>query len=316
MRALLACFVLLAGCKQIFGIQDPVLANDSGLPDEGAEDADSGDGGTETCFAAWLDGTVQLGTAFSVVSEPGQQHTPHVSDDELAIWYVSDPTGTDFDVYRATRSSRSASFGAGIAVPDLNSADDEYDVSFSADLQSVVVTTNRPGGADLFDIASGLRSDASQPFASLGFSQTTALNSDDSELDASLSADGLEVFFTRDIAVEIFVATRPSTSSAFGAPMQFDLGGANDFFPSISRDDRILLFDSDRNVAGTRELFYVTRSGRGSPFGVVTPVPLLSTYDSEAHLSADGCTLYFTRGTLDGNGDIIDSDLWAVPVVR
>ena len=96
------------------------------------------------------------------------------------------------------------------------------------------------------------------------------VNTKDLEYAASLSSDGLELFFTRlalsdlragRLRSRILRTVRPSTSDPFGPPEEIETIGASDFVeaPSISGDGKTLYY---HKKAGKKfRIFQVTRAG-------------------------------------------------------
>jgi len=79
------------------------------------------------------------------------------------------------------------------------------------------------------------------------------INTRDLEYAASISADGLEIFFTRlpeagiaagNVRSHIMRATRTSRTAAFGEPSIIDVIGTSDFVegPAITPDGRTLYY--------------------------------------------------------------------------
>lgn len=64
-----------------------------------------------------------------------REEGPHLSADQLTIYFVSDRAGGSggFDIYRSTRTSTTVEFPPATAVTELNTAEDELDPWVSAD---------------------------------------------------------------------------------------------------------------------------------------------------------------------------------------
>lgn len=96
----------------------------------------------------------------------------------------------------------------------------------------------------------------------------------------------------------------------FGAPVTLTQlsGGNGDADPSPTPDERILIFASNRALtgAGNGDRWYSTRPSTTAEFGTPKPVPDLNTAMAEggAHLSSDGCRLYFARNVPGTDYDI------------
>jgi len=136
--------------------------------------------------------------------------------------------------------------------------------------------------------AEGLRGDAPCTLGAFGPPQPVAeLNTTSGELAPSISADGLEIFYTR--GPNLWRAIRASTASTFfpSAPLFTDLDS-----PSISSDGLELYVDD-----GSRVLCSV-RSNPSAPFVQPAVVPIVGLASSVKLLgpclSVDGSTLYLT----------------------
>ena len=70
---------------------------------------------------------------------------------------------------------------------------------------------------------------------------------------------------------------------------------AGDADPTLTADERVLVFSSNRNGgAGGTDLWYSVRAERDRPFSTPVLVPNVNstTNDGDPHLSEDGCRLY------------------------
>jgi hypothetical protein len=134
-----------------------------------------------------------------------------------------------------------------------------------------------------------------------------------------LTSDGLGLYFyaVRPEGVgqrDIWLATRATPTGAWGAPRLVENvnGEANEQNPWVSRDGRIIVFDSNRARGdGGPDLWLARRDSVASSFG--TPVSLrevnTSAFEEGPALSPDALTLFFasTRGG-GGGGDL---DIWS-----
>jgi len=147
------------------------------------------------------------------------------------------------------------------------------------------------------------------------------INTSSEELNASISADGLSLYFisTRSGGVggrDIWVASRATTDDDWGEPV--NLGRpintpAGEWGVSISYDGLSLYFDTRQSSTtnAVNDLWVATRATIDDDWG--NPVSLGSTVNSGADdyvpsISADGLALYFTSGP--GRGGYGNYDLW------
>jgi len=146
------------------------------------------------------------------------------------------------------------------------------------------------------------------------------INSSSVEIDPSISADGLELFFESRRPgghglADIYVSRRASKDDPWGpcmnigAPVNTVYLGQS---PSISADGLSLYFSSYNRPGGhgSDDLWVSTRASVSDPWG--PPVNLgatvnTSTYDWMPSISADGLVLFFMSGRPGGLGG---DDLW------
>lgn len=296
----------IAGCRGILGIDDPVVGGSQ--PDAMTHDTGPGSDtppAGPTCLDKWRDGTVQL-TAPSAIMDitlAKQQLAPWLSDDELELWFIGIVTPTRLGVFRATRANTTAMFTNPQERTDLDAGADTFDISLSGDTLTATVARDDNNT----DILLATRTTATGTFSAPSNALVSAVNSGNGEVDGHLSADGLRLYISRVPSsgpAQIMVATRASTTVAFGAPTAFSLGGS-DSTPGLSHDETVMIFSRDID-AGTFNLYYTTRATMTAPFGTAVPVPITaSTGDDGPFLSADSCTLYFRRNLGDGSVPIL-----------
>jgi len=175
-----------------------------------------------------------------------------LSLDDVTFVFASDRGGAS-SLYRATRASRQADFGAPSVVAGLGvAAESGYLTSQNAGLW---LTARQPNGKlDLYFAATGGAA-----------RDVTELNTDATETGPVPTADGDVVFFgsSRDdpagTRLDVWMATRASATSAFGAPTRVtELNTADDDWPSwLSPDGCRLYLSSNRN--GNYDVYVATR---------------------------------------------------------
>jgi len=116
-----------------------------------------------------------------------------------------------------------------------------------------------------------------------------------------MTADGLYVVQPQ----RIVVAKRGSLTAEFGAPEGLAINGTmGDADPALSADGRVLMFSSNNRTGGFdfADIWYATRNDITQPFANPRLVPTINGMhaDGDAHLSADGCRLYFASARNGG----------------
>lgn len=187
---------------------------------------------------------------------------PAVTSDNLILITDTNAFNASADIAVATRASVSQAFGAFTSLPVVNSTTtNETDPFISADGKTLLFGSNR-NNSD-YSVFMATRASVANNFGAP--TEITALNAVGStDSGAALSADGLEIFLYSDRpggqgATDIWRATRPTTASMFGTPMNVtELNTANiETTGWLSPDRCRFLFSSDR--LGTYDLFMATR---------------------------------------------------------
>jgi hypothetical protein len=153
-----------------------------------------------------------------------------------------------------------------------------------------------------------------EPFG--GAVPLTSVNSADADFDPTLTGDGLRLIFTSGRAGDgshLYVATRATTSSPFGAPslltdVMAPTGTSDDAHGYQRPDGMEVWFSSMRagNV-GARDLYRAAASGSG--FSAAEQVLAIESSDDDMLpvVSADGMAIYFASSRPGGAGGL---DIW------
>jgi len=211
----------------------------------------------------------------------------------------------------------------------VNTAYWEQCPSISADGLSLCFSSTCPGGYGSDDLWVTTRASVSDPWGppvNLG----ATVNSSAGDFDASISADGLVLFFTSGRAgglgdLDLWFTSRATKNDPWGSPV--NLGAAvnsshEETFPDISSDSRMLFF-SDHGLVGPWragglggcDIWVTARATTNEPWGEplnLGPVINSSDHDLSPNISADGSTLYFSS---DRPGGIGSADLWQAPIM-
>lgn len=177
--------------------------------------------------------------------------SPSISRDGLTLYFYSERPGGSGgrDLYAATRDTQDAPFRRVQQLDQLNGPADDYLPWISGDGLTLVYSSTRSGGSDLF-VATRLdrSSDFSRP------TELGGLNTEHREDRAAFSSDELTIYFISDRPngvgdKDIWVATRNGRRDAFSAPHVLDLvnSESRDIDVSLSADDQELYFVSKRS---------------------------------------------------------------------
>ncbi|OHB79205.1 MAG: hypothetical protein A2Z25_18555 [Planctomycetes bacterium RBG_16_55_9] len=258
-----------------------------------------------------------------------------LSADGLSLFFDCDyPNGSDWDLegqwdlFVASRQTLEDDWGLPVNLgPAVNRADgSEGDASLSADGLELYFTrgsrTQRQDiHHDLYVTTRETTNDEWAPAVNLGEWINTPAN----EGSASISADGLSLYFASDReggqgGKDLYVTTRSTRNDVWCSPI--NLGAAinssdDDFAPGIASDGLTLIFSSTRPGKHSRysDLWMARRTTTSDtwsePFNLG---PIVNTDDVHyADLSPDGRTLYLT--CLNRQGGFGDYDLWQASII-
>jgi hypothetical protein len=187
------------------------------------------------------------------ISSEAEDRGPNISTDGLTIYFNSDREGGQgsYDIWRATRPDLGSPFGEPENVEELNL--DAWDgvPHLTADGLTIYFASNRIwiGSMGALDIWVATRPDLDSPFGSPR--NVVELNSTGTDASPSLTADGLTIYFHSDRPggagdMDLWVATRPDTSSPFGTPENLaELNtSSRDWDADIAADGSTLYFTS------------------------------------------------------------------------
>jgi hypothetical protein len=205
----------------------------------------------------------------------------------------------------------------------VNSSDWDGVPSISLDGLTLYFCSARPGGTGDMDIWMTSRQSTGDAWAepvNLG----PVVNSPALEWTQSISADGLELYFSSARGggaggADLWVTTRATIADDWTAPV--NLGSTvnspdDDINPSISADGLcLLLFSLRPGGHGSRDIWMTTRNSKDDEWGM--PVNLgppinVSGMDQGGYFSVDGSILYFCSNRSGGYGGL---DHYQAPVL-
>ena len=263
------------------------------------------DGGTTTltCLQKWHAGTVQLSAPhhFTELSTTGADRDIFATDDGLTVYF-----SRNSKELTATRTTPDGTFSSPTA---LTIANNTSKFSLMADGVTAAVAVFESGN---YNVQLWHRANpTATTFTYDGEIGAAATGAGIDDYDPEISANGLALYWAPTVAGQHIWAThRATTSDTFtnpGAPVT-DLGTANAADPTYSPDEKLLLYSMNNDIN------YATRDDVTQPFvarGVVPGLSKSGSNGSDAHLTSDGCRVYFARNAFDGN----DWELYSADVL-
>jgi hypothetical protein len=265
------------------------------------------------CNPAAAFGRPTLLTALNTVNNDEQAA---LSADELTLYFSRDDNGGgangNYDIYQATRASKTAAFGAPTAVAGVNTTTaQEREPSVTADGLTMYATTRTiPTAAAKYRIAFATRSSTADSFGPL--QNVAVVNGTANDSDPFISADGRLLYFASDRSGSYALYRSVQTGGVFSAPEL--VTGTNlettsdEGAPLLSEDQLTLLFASSRRSTFA-DIFRATRATAQDPFGEPMPLNELNSVDHDipSSLSPDGCELHFTRFNPANNFELLVS---------
>ncbi|HEX7843904.1 MAG TPA: hypothetical protein VF469_40795 [Kofleriaceae bacterium] len=258
-----------------FGAPTPITEINSTSRDQGAELIDDltiifgsdRNNTTGLYMATRPSPTGPFGTpvAVAAINAAGKATGPTLTADGLTMYYaLIAPGQTTGDMYVTTRPNKSAAFPAGTQVLGLNDPTfDDLDPFITADGSALYFDSARGGVA--LDLYVAVRQ-GNGPFGTP--QPLTNLNTNVVDGHPVLSHDGLTIYWSSTRTdggavglTDIWMASRPSTAGAFGAPVRVpELSStAGESVSWISPDSCMVLLQSDRAVAGNQDIYQAVR---------------------------------------------------------
>jgi hypothetical protein len=273
---------------------------DAPRPTDAGTDAPS-DAGSDAWTPSFSGATPidELNTAFD-------ESDPTLPEDELEIFFTSDRTGGNEDVWSARRASIGAAWGTPMRVAELSSASVETDPEVSLDGLHIFFTSLRSGDQDVWE-----SSRASRAAAWPAPTRVVSLSSADEDCCPVASGDGRRVVLASSRSgadMDLFQAGAASIAGPWTgvAPLTALNTSSADSNPSWGFGERWLLFDSDRpGGMGGRDVYLSMRASTTEPFVVVAPAAgLTSPFDDrDVWLAPDADHLYYANDA-SGSYDI------------
>ena len=245
---------------------------------------------------------------------------PSLTPDELTVFlHVRNGPSGGADLVFATRPDKNSPFGAPVPLSSRNTNDYEWGPDISTDGLSLYYCHGSSYGHG--DIWVATRANTSEAFSNP--QPVAEVNTGYNEGPASISADGLSLFFSSGRPGgagygDLYMATRLDTNSPFGTPVNLSEINSveGDNSPSISTDGLSLYYwVREMPSLGPQEIWAATRSDVSLPFNTPYNVEELNIDGIESHgpeISYDGKTIYFVSER-DGS---LPGELWMARVIR
>jgi hypothetical protein len=186
--------------------------------------------------------------------------TPELADDGLSLYFSSgrQPSQNN-DIWMATRSAPSGPWETVTQVVELSSSAVEASPAMSSDGLAIVFHSLRNGDSDLFMSERGMIGKPWAPPVPL----STLNRATQIEESPFLSADKLAIYFSANWTGDndLYVATRATTSSAFGAPTpiaELNTAGVGESDPFVTTDGRHIYF-TQTDAQGIGRLYEAVR---------------------------------------------------------
>lgn len=272
------------------------------------EDTTSDAGMTARCSATAAFGRP---TALAALNTPNSDEQATLSADELTLYFSRDDGNGNYDIYQATRASKTATFGAATAVPGVNTtAAQEREPRVTADGLTMYATARAiPVTSSKFHVVFATRATADASFGPL--QSVPVVNGTTNDSDPFITADGRVLYFSSDRSGNYALYRSVKNGSAFSAPelvMGTNLDSTSDDITPVLSEDELTLYLASARLGGKGmvDVFLATRATAQDPFGLPVAVTELNSSDPDipSWLSADGCELYFTRFTPATNLDL------------
>jgi hypothetical protein len=224
---------------------------------------------------------------------------PTLSADGLEMFFQSNRTSNN-DVYRSTRPSTTAAWGAPVRVPELSAAgNSESGPELSSDGRRIWFSRLTVSAS--WEIFTATRS---APGATWSTPVVVAeVNSAGADSAPQVTADGLTMFFSREVAGldrEIMTATRATTTAPWSSAQAIPRfsSTADDDNPTVTGDGGELYFDRANVIYRAT----ATATGWSAPVAVAR-----LTGGHRAEVSNDGRYMVLSIANAQGNSDLYET---------
>jgi hypothetical protein len=297
-----------------FGFAALVVACGSSTDNkDGGSDAATNDATDAAIVGCDLVAPFGAAVAIAELNTSASESDPRLTHDELTMYFTRISGSTADDIWVATRSSKTAPFGAPTKLA-IDTTGSENTATVTGDDLTLYFTTSRstPGPAIFM---------ATRPSTSVDFGTATNVSSINVSSTGSYRSpyvmpDGLGLYFDSDVGAtaggpcggsctDIFRATATTPGSFTLDTGAFVNVNTSDVETNavVTIDELTLYFYSDH--AGVPHVWRATRASKSAPFGTPSPsFELDSTLTLPGWISDDGCRLYISKEITSNNLDL------------
>ncbi len=200
----------------------------------------------------------------ATINSAFDDRAPTLSSDGLTLIFNSNRNGNS-DLFMSTRNSITDAWSSPATILGLNSPFDEGGAHLSNDGLRIYFQSDRggSGAADIFMAQRASTSDAWGSVSNLG----SVVNSSGFDMQPSISADELSLYFHHSPSGDIFVSQRNSIFDAWGTPQALGANintGVFEASPFITADGSALYFSRDV-AGGGRDIFIASSVSVSEP---------------------------------------------------
>jgi len=210
----------------------------------------------------------------NVTNPKEHDYDPFLTCDGTMLYFTM-RVNMNMEIFRAQRASAYATFSAPVRVAELCTSDFELGPTLRADGREIFFSRRQPI-SQIEKIMRATRSQNSGPFSTPV--EVTELNNSGHgrQFNPSITADGLQIFFTRYypgiVDADIWTASRPALNAPFGTPTLVKELNTwyNDRGAHISPDGLTIVWSTDIPNTSFQQILMATRHDRSAAFGTVT----------------------------------------------
>ena len=292
-RACVSVVVVMCACGEVSKSSTPDAASDgvdASTPIDAAIQIDSV---SPRCNANSAFGSP---APISEINTAASEEFAHLSSDELTMYFSSTRSGAGgYDIFMATRSTRTEAWGDIVAVAGLNTANSERHPILTRD---GLVLYAMIGELPNRDIGVATRSTITDAFTAL---EAATINTDQNDEAGTILPDHSAIWFSSNRTGNDELYRAPWTGVRFSDPVAISRANdpaSNDADPVVTPDELTLFFASNRAGADF-DVWTATRTRVENEFGAPVSLQAVNTgnLDVPTWVSADGCVLYTMQGT-------------------